>query len=387
MLIISLDAVGDREFDILAQYPVFSKFINNAAVYRDVSSIFVSNTYPIHASIATGVLPYIHGVTANYKPFPENCPIWYENETNIRVKTIWQAAAEKGINTATVLWPVTGSSKTIRYNIPEIHKRTGENFLITNLKAGSKLLQFKMTLKYGRLLDGINQPNLDDFSTSCMVDILKKYKPGLALIHLLAYDSLCHKHGRDSEELDIAYNSINNSLTRLLEIVDMDSDVIIFSDHAQMNFHTPVFLNKMLVKLGLLNWDGVQYIPGDSGCFVESCGGCAFFHAGGLSESSINEMKNKISKSEGFRRFLTDEEMYTAGQTSAFGFCALDGYSYYSFPNEHKATHGYPLDMPDYKVFYAIRGKGITPGIYKTEGNILDVTSLAAKRLNIVLND
>ena len=386
MLIISLDAVGDKEFDILAEYPAFSRLLNSSAVYRNVSSVFISNTYPIHASVATGTLPYIHGITANYEPFPSNIPIWYESEKDIRVKTLWQAAAEKGIDTATVLWPVTGNSKSIRYNIPEAHERPGENFFITNFKAGTKLLQIKMTLKYGKLLDGINQPNLDNFSTSCMVDILKKYKPGLAMIHLLAYDSLCHKFGRNSDELEIAFTSLNNSISRLLDVIEDDRDIIVFSDHAQLNFHTPVYLNKMLVKMGLLNWDGERYLPGDSGCFIESCGGSAFFHAGSLSEPSINEMKNKISQTEGFRRFLTDDEIHSGGQTSAFGFCALEGYCYYSYPNEHKATHGYPLDMPNYKVFYMIRGKGITPGIYNSEGSILDVTALAEKRLNVVLN-
>ena len=193
MLIISFDAVGDKELDILAQYPTISKFIKQSTVCRDVSSVFVTNTYPIHTSIATGVTPDVHGISANYEPFPSRFPIWNENEKVIRSKTFWQAAAEKRIKTAAVLWPVTGYSKTIKYNIPEIHKRQGENIFVTSLKAGSTLLLAKMFLRYSRLLDGFMQPNIDNFSTSCMVDILKKHKPGLALIHLIAYDGLCHK--------------------------------------------------------------------------------------------------------------------------------------------------------------------------------------------------
>ena len=385
MLVISFDAVGDRELDILAQYPTISRFMKTATLTRDVSSVFVSNTYPIHTSIATGVTPDVHGITANYEPFPTETPIWYEDARDIRVKTIWEAAKEKGIETAAVLWPVTGYSKSIKYNIPEMHKRPGENQIVANFKAGSKLLQAKMSLRYGKLMDGVNQPNLDDFATSCMVDILTRYNPGLALMHLTAYDALCHKYGRDSDELITAYKSLDTNLARLLNAITADRDVIVFSDHSQINVHTSVNLNKELVKMGLLTWDGGKFLPGDSGCFVECVGGCAFFHAGSLTIPSIKQIQSKISKSEGFRRFLTDDEMRGSGQTAAFGFCAQEGYFYESFPSGHKATHGFPLDMPDYRVFYMHRGKGITPGNVTSGGSVLDITSIIVQRLGLKL--
>ena len=383
MLIINFDSLGNRELDILAQYPTISNFMNSATLHRDVSSVFVTNTYPVHTSIATGVTPGVHGICANFESFPSRDLIWNEDERKIRVKTIWQAAAEKGIETAAVLWPVTGFSKTIRYNIPEIHKRQGQSQIAASLKFGSKLLQIKMFLKYGKLLDGTNQPNLDYFSTACMVDILQKHKPGLALIHLTAYDSLCHKYGRDSEELDIAYRSLDNNLKRLLDVTSDDRDVIIFSDHAQINVHTSISPNKLLVEMGFLHWDGDNFLPGDSGCHFACCGGSAFFHAGGLSSELVGGVRNKIAQSEGFRRFLTDEEMQMSGQNAVFGFCPLAGYCYEGFSTGHKATHGYPLDMPDYTVFYMARGDGFIPGKVVTGGSVLDVTKIVSQRLGL----
>ena len=385
MLIISFDAVGYKELETLNKYPTISRFIKSATLYRDVPSVFVTNTYPIHTSIATGVTPDVHGISSNFEPFPKQNPVWSEDERQIRSQTIWQAAHKKGIKTAAVLWPVTGFSKTIKYNIPEIHKRPNQSQIIANLKAGSKLLQMLMFLRYGKLLNGTKQPNLDDFSTSCMVDILENKNPGLAFVHLTAYDELCHIYGRNSPELDIAYKSLDKNLKRLLASIDNDRDVIIFSDHAQLNVHTSINLNKMLVKMGLLSWDGEKFLPGENGCYIENCGGVAFFHAGSLSVSAVKEMQNKISKSEGFNRFLTHDEMQNAGQTSAFGFCALEGFCYESFSKQHKATHGYPLDMPDYSVFYMIRGKGFTPGKVIGGGNILDITNLISQRLGLSL--
>jgi len=71
-------------------------------------------------------------------------------------------------------------------------------------------------------------------------------------------------------------------------------------------------------------------------------------------------MRVTIRQSEGFRRFLTAAEMHEAGRDStAFGFCAKEGYCYSPHASDDKGNHGYPLDMPDYTVFYAVRGCGL----------------------------
>jgi predicted AlkP superfamily pyrophosphatase or phosphodiesterase len=384
MLIISFDAVGDTEFDRLLPYPAFSAFTKQASVFRGVSSVFVSNTYPIHTSVATGATPDVHGIISNVEAFPSPSPIWYTNENNIRVKTLWQAAAEKGITIAAVLWPVTAHSKTIAYNVPEVMARPGKSQLMTSLAAGSKWLQLKLFLRHRRLLSGVNQPQLDNFSTACMADILRKYKPGLALVHLTAYDTICHHYGRDSAELEEAFQSLDGHLATLLDAAGNDRDVIIFSDHAQLNVHTELRPNDDLARLGYLYREGDAYSPGESGCYMECCGGAAFFHAGTLLADRIMEIHDSFAKSEGFRRFLTDGEIKASGYTSAaFGFCPLEGYSYAEGAYTHKANHGYPLDMPGYEVFYLVRGCGLNAGSVTQGGSLLDIAPLVTRRLGL----
>jgi hypothetical protein len=378
MLIISFDALSDSEYERLLQYPAFAAFSRQAAVFRDVSTVFLSNTYPVHTSVATGVRPNVHGITSNTEPFPSVRPLWNCNENMIRVKTIWQAAAEKGIDVAAVLWPVTGWSKTIRYNVPEVLARPGKSQLWTNLKAGSFMLQLKLFLRHRSLLDGINQPNLDYFAASCMADILREKKPGLALVHLTAYDGLCHKYGRDDRLLEMAFQALDRNLSALLEAAG-DRDVILFSDHAQLNVHTVVDPNLMLVETG--------YVPGEGGCFVECCGGSAFFHPGSLDAVRIDSIKAKIGRSNGFRRYLTAEEMDESGiEGAVFGFCAQKGYCYEAFPEKKSANHGYPLDMPDYNVFYMVKGCGLAAGNQTKGGCLLDIAPLVANRLGLQMN-
>jgi predicted AlkP superfamily pyrophosphatase or phosphodiesterase len=427
MLIISFDAVGDGEYSRMAQYPAFASFAAQAAVFRDVPSLFVSNTYPVHTSIATGVAPDVHGVTANTAPYPAKHPAWNCREDMIRVKTLWQLATEKGIETASVFWPMTAFSKTMRYNIPEVLARPGKSQIMSCLRAGNAGLQIKMLLCHARLLKGISQPSRDNFATACMCDILRKHKPGLALMHLTAYDSLCHKLGTDGDGMDKAYESLDANLSALLDAAGADRPVIVFSDHAQVNVHTVLAPNETLVAEKLLAVDNGTYYPGEYGCYAECCGGSAFFHASRLPSDRVGELRTLFEGSEGFRRFLSEDEMQAAGYAPsryisddgddgdggdggaggdggsengsggggndkprrkregchdvAFGFCAKAGYCYEPFKGKKNADHGYPLDMPEYSVFYMVRGLGMPPG--KTQGgSLLDITALAQKWLD-----
>jgi len=304
----------------------------------------------------------------------------------MRVKTLWQAAALKGIDTAAVLWPVTAYSKTIRWNIPEILAPPGKSQVVTSMKAGSKLLQFKMLMRRRKLLGDGRQPKRDAFAAACTADILREHNPGLALVHLSAYDSLCHKYGKGSADLEPVFESMDKNLATILDAAGDDRDVLLFSDHGQINVHTEITPNDLLVGAGLLRRESGVYFPGDSGCFFECCGGSAFFHAGSLPQTRINEMRGSIMDCEGFDRFLTEDEMSVSGYESvAFGFSAKPGFSYEAFDTTNKSQHGYPLDTPGYSVFYLARGFGLEPGSVTQGGSLLDIAPLAARRLGVEL--
>ncbi|MCL2227402.1 MAG: alkaline phosphatase family protein [Oscillospiraceae bacterium] len=382
MLIISFDAVGDCDLDRLMALPAFSKFYKESAVFRGIPTLCPSNTYPIHTSVATGVLPKDHGIISNTKPFPELHPWWIVRESKIRAKTIWQAAYERGIDVAAVFWPVTGFSKTIRYNIPEIMPRPGVHPLFALLKAGSRRLLLKVAIRHHKLLDGIKQPNRDCFAAMGMADILRKHKPGLAMMHLTAFDALSHANGRGDAALNTACESLDRNLALLLDAAGNDRDVLIFSDHCQRDVHTVLDPNKTLVENGLLTRKETAYAAGESGCYFECCGGTAFFHAGKLNNERIDALREEVRQSEGFRRFLTQGEMRDSGyERVAFGFSAADGYSYASLKPGHKSDHGYPPDMPDYEVFYMARGFGLKAGSITQGGSLLDIAPLMAKAL------
>jgi len=385
MLIISFDAVGAEDFEQLSRCPAVAGLLAQSALYTDVSTVFMSNTYPAHTSIVTGATPRVHGVVSNVAPFPSRCPHWNFNERNIKAKTIWQAAAERGIDVASVFWPVTAYSATIRHNIPEVQARPGKSQLFTSLKAGSVKLQFEVFMKYRTLLDGIKQPNLDNFATACMAYILRKYKPGLALIHLTVFDASCHAYGKGGHAQAKAFETLDRNLAVLLEAAGPGRAVIVLSDHCQYDVHTVLEPNRALADSGLLLNSADGYRAGGSGCFFECCGGSAFFHAGSLGAAQTEAVRAGVAGGEGFRRFLTDGEMYESGRSpdAAFGFCARQRYAYGAFDNGEKAQHGYPPDMPGSNVFYAVRGRGHEPGGVTRGGSLLDVAGVASRLLGI----
>lgn len=337
-------------------------------------------SYPIHA---TGVPPCQHGLVCNTYPFPSRHAPWHSAASDIHARTLWDAAAEKGLRTAAVMWPSTARSKAIRYNIPEVLPAPGKSQIFTSLAAGSKWLQLRLALRHRHLLRGIAQPWRDEFVTACMADILRTKRPGLALMHLTAYDSLCHQHGKNYDALQIAFASLDKNLNTLLQAAGDDTSVIVFSDHGQLPVHTSVLPNDTLVHMGLLHKTNDEYAPGDAGCFFECAGGSAFLHAGGLDESRMQAVRAEAQSLPGFARFLWPEEMRQSGHSELpFGFCVLPGFSLDAVPGHEKANHGYPLDYDNYQVFYAVRAPGHAPGT-TTGGSLLHLAGIAADILGL----
>ena len=385
LLLISFDAIGDDVFDrLLLNSPSFAQLVKQSRVHRGVSSVFLSNTYPVHTSIATGFAPKYHGLINNTHPFPSRYPRWCYEASRIKVKTLWQAAASKGLKTATVMWPVTAGAREISYNIPELLTQPGENQILLNLKYGSRLLQTHMLLKYGKLLTkkGIKQPEIDYFSTACMAYIIKKKAPALAMMHLTAYDFLCHEHGLDSPALETAYKAMDKNLSALLDAAQGRYDILLFSDHSQLPAAKPLLPNRLLEERGYIRVDkSGEYLTGE--CFFECSGGSAFLYPGSLSPGQVKELEEAVQALTGFGRMLYADEMEVSGRAQLpFGFAAQPGWACEAYPGVEQANHGYPVDYDRYKVFFLCCGEGFEPGLV-LGGSLLEVTAYAAEVLGL----
>lgn len=364
LCLISFDAVGSDEVPNLLMYPNFSRLAGSGRVFTDLKTVFVSNTNPIHASVATGCVPAEHGLISNTKVQPEKRhPDWNFDSRLLKKQTLWQFAAERGLRTAAILWPVTGYAKGIRWNIPESIAPEGESQVITNMKTGSILIQLRCVLKYRGLMDGVRQPALDRFSTACACDILRRHQPGLTLLHFTAYDSICHEFGRKAPETMAMLKELDDNLGKVMAAAGDDTTFIIFSDHSQLNVHTA--------------YDPNTLVGDPARGYFQNADGSSFFLPGTMSAEEIAALKQQVLAYEGTNRELTDAEMAESGYAgkAAFGIAAKPGWYFHSGAAE-KATHGYPTDYENYRVFMALN----RPWPDLETNSILEVNK-AAKRI------
>ena len=74
-----------------------------------VRGVLPTATYPSHTSVITGAAPATHGIIANH-PFGgqvEGLDVWYYYSEDLKVPTLWDAAAAAGRKVGNVSWPVS----------------------------------------------------------------------------------------------------------------------------------------------------------------------------------------------------------------------------------------------------------------------------------------
>lgn len=396
LLIVSLDAVSDRDVDQLLTMPVFGGFCGRGALVRQVSSVFLSNTYPAHTTVVTGCHPGRHGIPENTRPSPGDMnPDWNWYARRIKAPTIYDQARKSGYRAASVLWPVTAGAG-IRYNIPEIFaNRWWKNQITASLLNGSLLLQVRTLLKFGRRLKGLSQPYLDDFSCAAMCDIIKRKRPNLAMLHLTDVDAQKHRHGTRSVQASDALRRMDARLGLLFSALgeagmSEQCSIILFGDHSMLDVNQALNFNRLFESKGLLRLDRRGRVA-EWRAWLKCCGGTAFLYLRDNNDAwALNTARECLqqiidSTSGGVKRFLDGEELRLSGfaKECPLGIEADAGYEFNELKGSHKANHGYSLKQEDYKIFYAAAGSGVNEGAELSGGCLTDIAPLAAGLLDI----
>ena len=167
LCMISLDAVAQPDADRLLSLSAFSALAENGVFCGNVKTIYPTLTYPIHTSLITGCYPTTHGIGHN-QPFqpdtPPNMRKWYWSVGDIQAKTLYQAAKEKRMDVASILWPVSGKNRFVRRNFPEVLPLPGESAVKKMLEYASPVWILRMEARYGKTRKSIHQPDLDDYA-------------------------------------------------------------------------------------------------------------------------------------------------------------------------------------------------------------------------------
>ncbi len=382
LIVISFDAVSTADIARLLTMPRFSVLASKSTLVKDVESVFITNTYPCHASIVSGVHPNKHGIIENtiHDPAKQNQE-WYAFSKYFKARNFPIEARRAGRTVCSLLWPVMGNAK-INWNIPEVISYNG--FISqawTIFKSGGGLFAISQFLKHGKKLKSIAQPFLDDFVTDCACDVVLKKKPNLLLVHFTDVDTHKHDFGPTSNEAMDALARLDKRLGRIMDAVResgemANTDYIILGDHSCLPVKRTV--------------DPNRYISEFKGkASFHNAGGCTFLKLEDQNDKELAKQTAQVigemlvNPECGFSRPLTKNEMEISGLNREYtcGFEAVEGVS---FGDDHKGQHGYaPTGHKDYTTFYMASGLGIPEGETISGGCIIDVCPLAVKLLDI----
>lgn len=425
MLVISLDAVGARDLPLLETLPNFNRIRREAACCDNVQSVYPSITYPAHTSIVTGLTPGHHRVVNNLRLQPQrpSREDWMWQRSFVKADTLYDAAARADYVTASLLWPVTARSG-ILYCIPEIFpNRAWQNQVMVSAMNGPIGYQLEMLKKFGHLMDGLNQPRLDDFVTAAAEYTIRKYNPDLFFVHLTDVDSMRHSHGVDAEEAREAFYRHDERLGRLLKALTETGDmekttIVVLGDHCQMNTHTVVYPNYYLKKAGFWKVENnerqkdtrrkdelCKEVPKSYDFYAQNCDGSCYIYPGKEMKKKLARMtrEERIEVMKKLRSCLREipSEMIAkiisrkhARELGADGdcICMLEAAPGYYFQNDSDipyesrsgrekkcgqeekcrqekecqqpdaishATHGYLPDISGYETFFMMSGYGV----------------------------
>jgi predicted AlkP superfamily pyrophosphatase or phosphodiesterase len=234
--------------------------------YADgVVGVWPTLTYPSHTTLLTGVPPAEHGIYNNteFNPDLHFGDYWNWYAAQIKAPTLWRAAHNAGLHTASVGWPVSVGTRDVDWLIPEYWRSdstaTGGNpldrYLMATLSRPRTLLD-ELEPAAGPYMMGNDETIVgDEVKTRYSLEILKKYKPAFMTIHLSSLDKAEHDHGPFSPEADRTLESIDGMVDRLARQAlanDPDTVLLVVSDHGFMKIDYWDNLAVPFVRAGLI---------------------------------------------------------------------------------------------------------------------------------------
>ncbi|SEW37470.1 Predicted pyrophosphatase or phosphodiesterase, AlkP superfamily [Chitinophaga sp. YR573] len=386
--------------------PNMQQMMDKGIYAEGVRGIFPTVTYPSHTTLVTGVMPARHGIVYN-TPFDMKglSGRWFKEYKDIKAQTLWDAAHQAGLKTASVSWPVTVGA-TIDYNIPETwsEKTPGDRRGATSEDATPKGLFEEVQANATGHLEA-NDMDLHFLSMNenlgrMTAYLIMKYKPNLVTVHLPCTDEFEHMEGREGEGVRRAVASADRAIGGIIEALQKagikdSTALIITGDHGFVDTHSSLAPNVWLARQGLI---GVTPDRGNWKAAFHSSGGSAFLHLKDpKDEKTLQQVKKILSElpfsEQKLFRIIDRATMDKMGSDPEAAL-ALTGVQGISFNNNADGpvlrpakggAHGYFPDFKEIRTGFVAMGAGLNTGAVFPEIGLEDVAPLVAKLLGIEL--
>ena len=249
--------------------PYLRTLVANGTYADGVIGIWPTVTYPSHTTLITGVWPAEHGIYNNleFDPLRHYSGAWNWYAPEIRVPTLWTAAHEAGMKTASIGWPVSVGATDVDYLIPEYWRSANpsggsgtlnplDRLLIAGLSRPAKLLA-TLEPAAGPYMMG-NETSIagDEIKTRYAIEILRRYKPALLTLHLSSLDEAQHAHGPFSPEACADLEALDGMMAQLAaaaHAANPSTVLVLVSDHGFMRITHQVNLVVPFIQAGLID--------------------------------------------------------------------------------------------------------------------------------------
>jgi predicted AlkP superfamily pyrophosphatase or phosphodiesterase len=415
LLLVSIDGMRPDYITKASEHnlkiPTLLRLLNNGAHATGVRGVLPTVTYPSHTTLLTGVWPARHGIYSNttFDPLRKNMGGWYWYSQDIRVPTLWQAAANAGLTVASLSWPVSVTAPGIKYLIPEYWRAATPEDLKLLSALSTPGLFAHLQEELGPYTTDLNQAMQGDRQrTRYAAAIIKENKPDFMTVHLAALDHREHATGPFSSESNATLEALDGMVKIMADAmheVRPNAAICVVSDHGftRVDHHLHLlraFVDDHLVDIDpkteswpepkVLGWKASPWIDGGSAAIVLQDPNDE------ATRAQVNELLQKMAgdPANGIARILDKPAIAAFGGTSEAAFW-VDMKSSYALDNTLQeplvsetrvsGTHGYAPANPDLLASFFIAGPGIRAGLNLGQIDMRSIAPTLARYLSTSL--
>jgi len=382
--------------------PNLRRFLKEGTFADGVTGVIPTVTYPSHTTLITGVWPTKHGILANttFDPLGKNQSGWYWYAEDIKVPTLWDAARQAGMTTASIQWPVSVGAR-VSWNIPEVWRaNTDEDAKLLRALATDGLLP-ELEAELGPYPRGQDVED-DERRGTFTARVIEKKRPQLLTLHLVALDHVEHETGPFSRESFAVLERQDAVVGKLRDaaehIAPGSAYVAIVSDHGFVNIHSRfnpfvAFRDAGLITLNgrtVSAWKAMPWTAGGSAAIVLKDPGDA------ATVAEVRALLDKLAAdpANGIDRVLGADELHARGgfPNASFligckpGWFVGSGYDGAVVTKTNRfGTHGHLPDLPELRAAFFFVGPGVPAGRSLGLIDMRDIAPTVAKRLGLAL--
>src|ERR1700723_2821352 len=241
--------------------PNLRAFMADGVYATGVRGVLPTLTYPSHTTLLTGASPAKHGIYGNttFDPLLRNQRGWYWYAEDLKVPTLWDAAAAAHLETANIYWPVSVGAN-ITYNLPQIWRAgTGDDLKLQRALSTPGLEQ-ELSAGLARYPGGMQETVAEDETRARFaIRLLEKKHPGFFTVYLTGLDTEEHASGPFSpksnqtlERLDALVGSLRAAAEKA---APGRATVCVVSDHGFAAVEHDVNLYAAFREAGLFSVD------------------------------------------------------------------------------------------------------------------------------------